>query len=183
MRFKINPLQGREEETEHPASFSSGNHSRKFGELCCSALRGSGRHGFTVRRSSPHARRKDSSEAGFTGVAGAHLAAVSRGAEGCKAASPAPVLTAAAHSQASLVLPTSSVEDALPPSRLTPPLYRPRSLLLQHRELVEGARGGCLSAVPGQWRRPGHESSWHRRGTVNPSPLSPLLGPLKCPRL
>lgn len=61
------------------------------------------------------------SEGGFTGVVGAHWAAVSRGAGGCKAASPAPVLAAAAHRQASLVLPASSGEDALAPSRLTPP--------------------------------------------------------------
>lgn len=79
---------------------------------------------------------------------------------------------------ASLGLPASSVEDALPPLR-----YRPRSLLLQHLEPVEGARGGCQSAEPGQWRHPGHESSSHRPGTANPSPPSPLLGPLQCPQL
>lgn len=66
---------------------------------------------------------------------------------------------------------------------LDPLRYRPRSLLLQHREPVEGARGGCLSAVPGLWRPPGHESSSQPRGTANPSPPSPLLGPLQCPPL
>lgn len=48
------------------------------------------------------------------------MAAVSSGTGGCKSASPAPVLAAAVHSHARLGPPASSVEDALPQSRLTP---------------------------------------------------------------
>ncbi|XP_041267156.1 uncharacterized protein LOC121339449 [Onychostruthus taczanowskii] len=101
---------------------------------------------------------------------GARLAAVSRGTGGCTAASPAPVLAAAAHSYARSGA-ASLERGGCPATESFDPLrYCPLSLLLQHREPVEGARGGCLSAVPGQRRPPGHESSSHRRGTANPSP-------------
>lgn len=139
----------------------------------------------TVCRSSSHATAQGrSSEGGLAGVVGARLAAVSRGTGGCKAAFPDPALAAAAaHSHASLVLPASSVEDALLSSRLTTP--PPHRSLLQHREPVEGARGGwlpvcCPEAVTAAGTR---EPAPLRRGTPNPLPPSPPLGPRQWPRM
>lgn len=85
-----------------------------------------------------------SSGGGLAGVAGAHLAAVSRGTGGCKAASPVPALAAAAYSHASLVLPAPSADDALPPSRLTPSVPSP-SL---PSSAASRARGGCEGRLP-----------------------------------
>lgn len=77
------------------------------------------------------------------------MAAVSRETWGCKAAFPVPAL-AAAGNPTPVWCCQPRVGRCLPPSRLP---------LLRYRDPVEGARGGCLSAVPGQWRPPGHESS------------------------
>ncbi|XP_058719351.1 basic proline-rich protein-like [Poecile atricapillus] len=114
---------------------------------------------------------RHSSEGSLMRVAGTRLSCCLHRDRGLQSRLPSSCPRGSSHSHASLVLPASRVEDALPPSRLTPPpppCYRLGSLLLQHRGAMEGARGGSLAAVPGQRQQPGHESSSQRRGTPNP---------------
>lgn len=116
-----------------------------------------------------------SSGGGLAGVAGAHLAAVSRGTGGCKAASPVPALAAAAYSHASLVLPAPSADDALPPSRLTPSVLSPSLPSAASR-----ARGGCEGRLPVCY--PGAVAAVGTRKQLTPSRDSESLTTIPTPR-
>lgn len=116
-----------------------------------------------------------SSGGGLAGVAGAHLAAVSRGTGGCKAASPVPALAAAAYSHASLVLPAPSADDALPSSRLTPSVLSPSLPSAASR-----ARGGCEGRLPVCY--PGAVAAARTRKQLTPSRDSESLTTTPTPR-
>ncbi|XP_041873501.1 translation initiation factor IF-2-like [Corvus kubaryi] len=98
------------------------------------------------------------------------------GRGGCKAASPAPALAAAAHSHASLVLPASSAEDALPPRRLTPSVLSP-SL---PSSAASRAREGCEGRLPVCC--PGAVAAAQTRKQITPSRDSESLTTIPAPR-